>query len=186
MPILKRENDVYPTDLLFNEALLGSDKRNWWCIYTLARREKDFMRKLAKMEIPHYGPMISKRFRSPNGRLRNTFVPLFPSYVFMLATEEERYQAMTTNCISKYNIIDDREQLVSDLRQVFEVVTAGVPLTPEARLETGASVRVKNGPFAGCEGVVLRREGKTRLLLSVRYLEQGVSMDLDEGLLEPI
>jgi hypothetical protein len=33
---------------------------------------------------------------------------------------------------------------------------------------------------------VLRREGKTRLLLAVRFLEQGVSMEVDEGVLEPV
>ncbi len=143
------------------------------------------MRQLSAKQIPHYGPMIPKRYRSPNGRLRTSFVPLFPNYVFMLGNENDRYQAMTTNCISRCSEVEDRDQLITDLRQIHNVVGAGVPLTPEARLEPGNRVRVKTGPFAGYEGTVIRREGKTRLLLSLHFLEQGVSMEMDEGLLEP-
>ena len=184
MPILKRENDIYPEEL-FDGFVVDSPDRQWWCVYTLSRREKDLMRKLTSLKIPHYGPMIPKRYRSPQGRLRTSFVPLFPNYIFMFGTDEERYSAMTTNCISRCNHVQEREQLETDLRQVYLVIGAGVPLSPEARLEPGNKVRVKSGPFADYEGTVIRREGKTRLLLSIHFLEQGVSMEMDEGLLEP-
>ena len=103
----------------------------------------------------------------------------------MLGDDQARYQAMTTNCISRCDEIKDRTQLIKDLKQVYQVIVAGVALTPEARLEAGNWVRVRSGPFAGYEGTVIRREGKTRLLLSIQFLEQGVSMEMDEGLLEP-
>lgn len=184
MPILKREDDIYPENLLADESLLADSRRSWWCVYTLSRREKEFMRRLVALEVPHYGPMVPKRFRSPNGRLRTSFIPLFPNYVFLFGNDQDRYQAMTTNCVSRCNPVDDSQQLVSDLRQIHSVIDAGVALTPEARLEPGNCVRVRSGPFAGYEGTVIRREGKTRLLLSIHFLEQGVSMELDEGLLE--
>jgi transcription antitermination factor NusG len=104
----------------------------------------------------------------------------------MFGTEEDRYEAMTTNCISKCSPIKDWEQLVHDLRQIHYVIESGVALTPEARLEPGNKVRVKTGPFAKYEGTVIRREGKTRLLLSIQFIEQCVSMEMDEGLLEPV
>ena len=186
MPILGREEDIFPGNLLEDDTVLTDTDRQWWCIYTISRREKDLMRKLAALKIAHYGPVIPKRYRSPNGRLRTSYVPLFPNYVFMWGNEDDRYQAMTTNCISKCTPVEDREQLVSDLRQIFQVVNAGVALTPEARLVAGNKVRVRTGPFARYEGTVIRREGKTRLLLSVQFIEQCVSMEMDEGLLEPI
>lgn len=186
MPILKHEDDIYPLDLLDGSEVLDDESRKWWCVYTMSRREKDLMRKLVTMKVPHYGPVIPKRYRSPNGRLRTSFIPLFPNYVFMLASDEERYNAMTTNCISRCTPIKDGERLVADLRQIYQVVDSGVPLTPEAKLEPGNHVRVRTGPFAGYEGTVIRREGKTRLLLSIQFLEQGVSMEMDEGLLEPM
>ena len=138
------------------------------------------------MNVAHYGPVIPNRFRSPNGRLRTSYIPLFPNYVFILANDESRYLAMTTNCIVKCEAVTDSDQLLKDLRQIRQVIKSGIGLTPESRLGPGNWVRVRSGPFAGYEGTVIRREGKTRLLLSIKFLEQGVSMEMDEGLLEPI
>ena len=186
MPILGKETDIYPPDLLDNQGLLRDPDKAWYCLYTMSRREKDLMRKLVGHQVPFFGPMIEKRYRSPNGRLRTSYIPLFPNYVFMLAGEQERYAAMTTNCISRCTPVDDPDQLVNDLQQIAAVIETGIGLTPEAQLQAGNPVRVKSGPFAGYEGVVIRREGKTRLLMSVHFLEQGISIGMDEGLVEPI
>ena len=184
MPILKQEADIYPADLLENEQLLGEEGRYWWAAYTRSRREKELMRQMHRRSLPFYAPVIGKRFRSPAGRLRTSYIPLFPNYVFLFLTEVERQEAMVTNCISRVNRVEQADLLVEDLRRVQMACQLGVPLTPEARLESGDVVRVRSGHFAGYEGIVLRRESKTRLLLSVRFLEQGVSMEVDEGLLE--
>lgn len=186
MPILKREDDIFPDNLLEDDALLNLSDKSWWCIYTMSRREKDLMRKLAASQVAYYGPVIPKRFRSPNGRLRTSYIPLFPNYVFMFGSDEDRYEAMKSNCISSCSPVEEPDRLIIELRQIRTVIEAGVALTPEAKLEPGNQVRVRTGPFAGYEGIVIRREGKTRLLLSIQFLEQGVSMELDEGLLEPI
>jgi len=187
MPILKRENDIYPPDLFESGLAVSRPSEadvHWWCVYTEVRREKDLTRKLGAMKIPHYAPVVAKRYRSPNGRLRTSYIPLFANYVFMLADEEQRHQALTTNCIRKCDQVKDYEMLVSDLTQIYTIVQTGVPLTAESKLTTGDKVKVRSGPFAGYEGIVLRREGKTRLLLSIRFLEEGVSMAVDEGQLE--
>lgn len=185
MPILGQEPDIYPDDLL-GEFYQNDSERKWYCIYTISRREKDLMRKLYAKSVPFYGPIIEKRYRSPSGRLRTSFIPLFPNYVFLFGNEDDRCIAMKTNCISKCTLIEQPERLVADLEQIFYVIKTGVGLTPEGRLEPGNAVRVKTGPFAGYEGTVIRREGKTRLLLSVHFLEQGISIEIEEGLVEPI
>ena len=186
MPILSQESDCFPDDLFENETMLSDARLSWWCVYTLSRREKDLARKLRILEIAHFGPMIPKRYRSPNGRLRTSYIPLFPNYLFMLGDEENRRSALTTNCISKCNQVTDGDELLANLRQLKSIIETGIPLTPEGRLEPGNRVRVKSGHFAGYEGTVLRREGKTRFLLTVQYLNQGVSIEMDEGLLEVI
>lgn len=186
MPILKKENDIFPRDLLDDDASLLDQGRSWWCVYTLSRREKELMRQLESRRTAFYGPMVAKRYRSKAGRLRTSYIPLFANYVFLFGSEADRRGALTTNCISKCTIVEDRERLVKDLRQIKKILDADVPLTAEAKLELGNLVRVKSGPFLGYEGTVLRREGKTRLLLSIRFLEQGVSMELDEAVLEPL
>jgi transcriptional antiterminator RfaH len=124
--------------------------------------------------------------RSSQGRIRQSYVPLFPSYIFIAGDESSRTIALKTNKISRCQSVSDTQQLVADLSRVHAAIEAGIPLTPEAKLVAGDRVRVRSGPFAGIEGYVLRREGKTRLLLAVKYIEQGVSMEIDEALLERI
>ena len=153
-------------------------------MYTVSRREKDLIRKLIARKISCYLPIVPKRFRSPAGRIRTSYVPLFHNYAFLFANESERVFSLTTNCVSQMQEIKEPEQLVRDLRLIQLAIAQGTPLTPEARIEPGQKVRVRIGPFQGYEGQVIRREGNTRLLLSIQFLEQAVSMEVDEAVLE--
>jgi transcriptional antiterminator RfaH len=185
MPILLPESDIYPADLLTREA--GDDGlRQWRAFYLLSRREKDFMRRLRAMEISHYCPIIAKRNRSPGGRVRTSYVPLFAGYVFVYGTDEDRYRAMTTNCVSRWMPVPDGRQLTDDLLQVQRLIAAGAPLTPESRLEPGEPVRIKKGPFVDLEGTVVKRHGQTRLVVAVRFLQQGASILLEDYEVESI
>jgi transcription antitermination factor NusG len=74
--------------------------------------------------------------------------------------------------------------LVDDLRAIKRLVDSEQPLSPEARLEPGQPVRVRSGPLAGMEGTVIRRRGAERLLVAVRFLNQGASIELEDVDLE--
>ena len=110
MPILPRETDVFPHDFLEYADFAQGTGHQWWVLYTLSRREKDLMRRLVSMEVPFYCPLIARKNRSPSGRVRTSYVPLFPGYVFSYATAEQRQQALTTNCISRTLPVVDHDQ----------------------------------------------------------------------------
>jgi transcriptional antiterminator RfaH len=59
-------------------------------------------------------------------------------------------------------------------------------LTVERRLVSGQPVRIKVGPMKGIEGVVVSRRGQTRLLVSVAFMQQGASIEIDDFQVEPI
>lgn len=186
MPILAKEPDIFPDDLLDSEPVDEVATRDWWVVYTLSRREKDFMRRLRQMEVAHYGPMIKKRNRSPGGRVRHSYVPLFPGYVFLQADEEHRQLAMTTNCISRCLPVVEVGRLQRDLHQIRQLIEVGAPLTPESRLEPGMPVRIKSGHMAGIEGYVIKRHGQQRLVVAVQFLQQGASLLLEDFQVEAI
>jgi transcription antitermination factor NusG len=183
MPLLKQETDLFPTDLL-DSGLASSQP--WWVMYTLSRQEKKLMRQLEGLEIPFYGPTIPRRYRAPNGRLRTSIEPLFPNYVFVCGEETTRYQAVCTGSVSRWMPVSRSDELLSDLRQIRDLIATDAPLAPETRIEPGQRVRVKTGPFKGFEGTVLRRENQIRLLVSVRYMGQGASVALDDCQLDAI
>ncbi len=184
MPILAAETDLFPIDLLDRDDWSQNSEFQWWALYTRSRREKELMRRLRALEIPFFGPTIEKRGRTPQGRIRKSFIPLFTNYVFLYGDGAQRYAALTTNCVSRDIQVVDGAQLASDLRQLRQILQSGSPVCAESQLEPGAQVRVRSGPLAGQEGTVLRRRGETRLLVAVRFLQQGASVQIDECDLE--
>lgn len=185
MPILPREADIYPDNLLETDSPFAASG-SWWAMYTLARREKALMRQLRALEIPHYGPLIKRTVRSPAGRRRDSYVPLFAGYVFVCGGEQQRYQSLTTNCVSRCIPVADVPRLLHDLRQIRRLVETGAPLTVEARIEPGQRVRVRSGPMMGLEGTVAKRRGRDYLVVEVAFLQQGASVLLEDFQVEPV
>jgi len=182
MTILKEEMSLFPETLL-DEAPCGVVARRWFALYTKARQEKSLARELLKYQVPFYLPLVKKTSVS-GGRTRTSMLPLLGGYVFLCGTEEERIKSLTTNRVSRVLPVEDSEQLVFDLRQLRQLIAANVPLTVESRLAPGQRVRVRHGAFAELEGTILKRRGETRLLVSVNFLQQGASVEIDDFLLE--
>jgi transcriptional antiterminator RfaH len=184
MPILKEEPSIFPETLLDAAPAEESDRR-WLALYTKARQEKSLARELLKYRIPFYLPLVKKTTVS-RGRRRTSLMPLFGGYIFLYGSEEERVRALTTNRIARILAVEDPDQLVFDLRQLRQLINANAPLTVESRLGPGQQVRVRQGAFAGLEGTVLKRRGETRLLVSINFLQQGASVEIDDFLLDPL
>jgi transcription antitermination factor NusG len=182
MPILGEQSSLFPETLLDDDPEANSDSR-WWVVYTKARQEKALSRELLGRQIPFYLPLV-KQTAIRNGRRTTSYIPLFTGYVFVYGTEQQRIVSLTTNRISRILSVDDPQRLVADLRQLRRLIASNMPLTIESRLDTGDRVRVKQGSLMGMEGTVLSRRGSTRLLVSVNFLQQGASVEIDDYLLE--
>jgi transcription antitermination factor NusG len=181
MPLLAQEIDLFPSQLLVDPPVEGT----WWAMYTLARREKELMRRLLSQRIAFYGPVFEQVYRSPAGRLRSSFLPLFPNYVFIHGDESDRYSAIATGCVSRCLAIPDQTGHWEDLRVVDHLLNSGLDITAESQLLPGQSVRVKNGPLTGQLGRIIERRGQTRLLVTVNFLQQGASVEIEGFDLEP-
>jgi transcription antitermination factor NusG len=180
MPILKQEPSLYPEDLLVSFEVEG----DWFLAYTKPNREKDLMRRLLAMEIPFYCPIVKKTWRTKSSRLRHSFLPLFANYAFVCATEDQRYQTRTTNCVRVLSPVADTTGLKRDLSNLQRLINTGCPVTLEEKLEVGNRVRVRSGLFAGCEGTIVGRRGSRRLLVAVNFLQQGASVELEDFAVE--
>jgi hypothetical protein len=184
MPILGREKNVYPENL-FDLASEGSPERHWWALYTKARQEKSLSRELLAFQVPYYLPLI-KKTSIRRGKKAASFIPLFGGYVFLYGSEQERVRSLTTNRVSRVLPVSDPQGLLRDLQQIERLIATDAPLTIESRLSAGCRVRVRQGVLMGLEGTVLTRRGVTRLLVSVDFLQQGASIEIEDFLLEPL
>ncbi|MCH8923639.1 MAG: hypothetical protein IIA67_10900 [Planctomycetes bacterium] len=205
MPILKAETAIFPENLLAEDspyALIGGDSRGddsssdddastaesdcrWWVAHTKSRQEKSLARDLVAGEVPFYLPLVRKE-RVTRGRRVKSWAPLFGGYLFLFGSKSEEFSRLKTNRICSLLPVDDAARLVDELRNIKMLVEADAPLTVERRLEAGRRVRVTAGSFAGAEGTVITRRGRNRLFVAVTLLQQGVSLEIDDFMLEPI
>ena len=182
MPILAAETSIFPPELLSGPA---DQFGRWWALHTKPRQEKSLARQLLRSQVPFFLPLIPQS-RLYRGRKLESFVPLFPGYVFLCGQDEQRLASLTTNRVTHSLAVEDPTRLVDDLKQIQRLIASGAPLTLEGRLLPGQRVRIHSGALAGLEGTILTRRRESRLLVAVRFLQQGVSVEVDDFVLEPI
>jgi transcriptional antiterminator RfaH len=185
MPLLPPEPNLYPADLFTGDrAETAGASRVWWVLHTKPRQEKSIARQLLEARVPFYLPVIARRC-VVRQRVLQSHVPLFAGYVFLLADRAERVTALATNRVVRTLEVFDQELLWHDLSQVFRLIAAGAPITPEARLVPGAAVVIRTGPLAGLKGKILRTASGQRFVVQVDFIQQGASVLLDDFRLAP-
>jgi transcriptional antiterminator RfaH len=184
MPILAAEVAQYPDDL-FEQLPETDEPRFWWALFTRPRQEKSVARQLLSRQIPFYLPLVAKNL-AYRGRRLKSHIPLFSAYLFMYGTDAERTASLGTNRLAGVLPVPDGDQLVRDLAQLRQLIASKAPLTVESRLLPGRRVRIRSGPMLGIEGTVVSRLRETRLVLAVNFLQRGVSVEVDDFILEPL
>ena len=191
MPLLLPEPQCYPDDFWESVAAaecepargIQESDRQWWVVRTRTRQEKSLARELSRREISFFLPQVAKS-SIVRGRKRTAYLPLFPGYLFLFGNRDQRSASLTTNRVAQVLPVLEQQELGRDLRQVYRLIQLNAPLTMESRLKQGDRVRVKGGPFEGVEGNVVARCRKSRIIVAVRLIQQGVSLEVDDCQLE--
>lgn len=156
----------------------------WSILHVRSRQEKVVSTALETGGVAHYLPMTSQT-KYYGHRKRVSEIPLFPGYVFIRSSSEVLWDALPSGKIVRLLGVSDQEGLTGDLGQVRRALASGGGVMRVDRLAPGALVRVKGGPLRDVMGTVERSGGSGRLVIGVRALGQGVSVEIDAGLLEP-
>jgi transcription antitermination factor NusG len=113
-------------------------------------------------------------------------LPLFPSYVFLKGGLDRRLALLTTpgihslvSCAGQPAVI--RPDEMDALRRAAE---SRLRAEPHPFLKCGDWVRVKSGPLAGVEGILLRKKNLSRLVVSVEMLGRAAAVEIDGFLVE--
>lgn len=170
------------------EALRNEGPQLWSAAYVKPRQEKALAWDLQARQIGYFLPMVLKE-TSSGGRRRRNLYPLFPSYLFILGGETERLQALKTDRIVSLvrPSLGGEETLHGELTALataLEHFPDALELQP--RLQAGVAARVRSGPMAGLEGVVLQVGAKRKLWLGVSCLGVGATLEISADLVEPL
>ncbi|HEY8505308.1 MAG TPA: transcription termination/antitermination NusG family protein [Gemmataceae bacterium] len=181
MPILPPEPHLFPEDLLESAELPADTDRRWWVLHSRPRAEKALARRAREQSVPFFLPLER---REPRGRAPSS-LPLFPGYVFLYGTPEERVAALKTNLVVNCLPVEDQARLQRDLHGVYRLTESRLPLCAVEDLRPGDPVRVIRGTLAGLEGKVLRKGTKLNFIIEVRMLNRGVSVEIASWMLCP-
>ena len=179
------KNSEEPSMLPPGVASVGELAGRWWVAHTRSRFEKAFARDLLGRGIGYFLPLV-KRVRVVGGRKRRILLPLFPSYVFFCGDEESREIAMKTNRLCQTIPVTDQDKLLSQCASIEQALAGGAELDPCPGLAVGRRCRVTAGPFRDMEGTVIRKDGRSRIVLEISTLGLGASLEVEADLLEPI
>jgi transcription antitermination factor NusG len=175
--------------ILWPDVVLSRDAEvEWTAVYTKPRQEKALAWDLLQKKIPYFLPMV-QRETSSGGRRRRNLYPLFPSYLFIAGGEAEQISVLKTDRAVRLVRTEPGGQ--STLRgelTALEMALRNFPdsLELHANLLPGVPVRIKAGPMAGIEGIVLQVGSKHRLWLGVSCLGVGATVEIHPDLVEAI
>ncbi len=181
MPILRKDADINPPDLLGSRSLEFPSRR-WYALYTKPRQEKVLLRRLLKGGKSFCGLLIPNTSRMPAGRMKTSYEPLFPGYVFLQGTHEDRYDAVCSGCVLQVLDVYDGESLRADLKQIHDAICNGFHVTRAESIQNGQKVKVLAGPLAGQTGILLHKKGKCRLVLSLAFIQQSAVVEIDSSI----
>src|SRR5512135_1845855 len=176
MPLLKRGPEIFPSTLFDS----SEDPSCWFVAHTRSRQEKVLARHLESLQVPFYLPS-AEHVRRREGRRLVSYLPLFPGYVFLRGAAPERALVMRSHVVVRLLDPPDPLALQEELSQLRRLQLSGAELVPGPTFAVGDAVRVTEGPFRGYRGVVLRMQGRLRLVVSISMLRQSVVVELDRS-----
>lgn len=158
--------------------------KKWVVIYTKPRAEKKFAQYCEQRSIPYELPLY-KKTRKYGRKKVTTRIPCFPGYVFVNIEDGERFDMLDCSYVCRYIKVVDQETFYEQLRSIL-VALENTVVIPHPEIVEGVKVRVKRGPMQGAEGIVEKRQGETKIILTLSFIGQSVECSINADDLELI
>jgi transcription antitermination factor NusG len=167
-------------------ATVQKSSVNWFAAYTHSHHEKRVASHFAERQIEAFLPLYAARHRWKNRCEMNLELPLFPSYVFVHIDPRERVRVLEVPGVQ--SLVGFGRTLAPLPQFEIEALRAGLgqrKIEPHPYLVIGERIRIKAGPMAGLEGVLVRKKNNFRVVLALDIIMQSVAVEVDADDLEP-
>ena len=159
----------------------------WYAAYTRSRHEKVVAEALQQRTVEHFLPLYETVRKWKNGRFK-VQLPLFPGYLFVHIALRDRLRVLQVPGVVRlvgFNGVPTALPQV-ELEIIRSALTKGVEAEPHPYLRVGQRVRITSGPMEGLQGILLRRRGRPRVVVSVDLIMRSVALDIDAAQVEPL
>jgi transcription antitermination factor NusG len=159
----------------------------WHALYTRHQHENVVAQALTgrgfEVFLPQYRTVDRWKDRD-----KQLLLPLFPNYVFLHGGLDRMLVLVTTPGVLSLVSWGGRAANIplEEIEAVRRLMASSYQVEPHPFLKCGDRVRVTSGPLEGIEGVLVRKTGGYRLVLSVKMLSQSASVEVDISMVERV
>jgi transcription antitermination factor NusG len=159
----------------------------WYAAYTSANHEKRVAEQLHLRGVEHFLPVYDSLRRWKDRRVELK-LPLFPGYVFVRLALRDKLNVVQIPGVARLVGFDGSPAALpnEEIEALRASLKSGLRAEPHPFLTVGKRVRVKNGPLAGIEGVLVQRKGRFRVVISIELIQRSVAVQLDASEIEPL
>jgi transcription termination/antitermination protein NusG len=176
VPLLPARDTLFPTTLLSDPPAAD---RPWWVLHAKPRTEKGLADRLRRDGVAFFLPQYAKTLTG-GGRVRRSYLPLFPGYVFLAGSPDDRGKALATKHVAQCLPVPDQLTFHRQLAQVYRVMARDLGgCAPAEDPRIGALVEITDGPFAGMTGRVTEVGDGYRFTIEVEFIGRGVSVTVE-------
>ena len=156
----------------------------WYALWTRSHCERLVQEQLSAEGFETFLPEIDVWLRQ-RGEKRSSRVPLFPGYLFLHHAMDKASYIAASKARGLVCILGQRwDRLESvpehEIESVRKVLGARMNPVPYPYLREGERVRIKKGPLAGVEGILLRINAERGLLvISIDLFQRSLSVEVD-------
>jgi transcription antitermination factor NusG len=154
----------------------------WYAVCTRSNHEKCTAAQLEQRSIEHFLPLYESvsKWKDRRKRLER---PLFPGYLFVRIPLQERLRVLVTPGVVRLVGFDNRPAALPDqeIETLRNVLVHGAHSEPHPYLSVGRRLRITRGALAGMEGVLIRKKGRVRLVLSIDLIRQSAMIEVDSA-----
>lgn len=155
---------------------------HWHLVHTKPRQEKCALENLERQGYQCYLPIL------PIEKLRQGVVtvddePLFPRYLFIRLDHGNSAKSWapvrSTKGVSRLVIFGTEAAKVDDyLIELLQQQQALVQTEPQRLFIPGEKVEIRDGPFAGLEGIYQMSDGERRVIVLIELLSRPVAVQM--------
>jgi transcription antitermination factor NusG len=159
----------------------------WYAAYTRSNHERSAAEQLKQRSIEHFVPTYES-FRTWKDRRKRLEMPLFPGYVFVRVAIEQRLSVLVVPGVVRLVGFDNHPVPIADeeIESLRTIVNHRLRPEPHPFLSVGRRVRIKSGALEGVKGILVRKKGRIRLIISVDLIYQSAMVEVDSGDVEAI
>jgi transcriptional antiterminator NusG len=171
------------------EAANGPNRLQWYAIQTRGRHEKKVARQLDDRGLETFLPLTTEMHRWSDRRMI-VDTPLYPCYTFLRAPIDSLIRTSVLRIPGVLRFVGFHEHPLAipdfEVEVIQRLVAHCVTVRPHAFLSEGTRVRICGGVLDGIEGILVRRNSHSSLVISVQLLERSVALRVDGYDVEPV